>query len=278
MGGALSATARHALSIPTLAALLVARVLLMVTPFLLAAGVVYWLFLTEFDINYYLTERPMPFWVAGILIAGLAMAMSAVVIPRLVGWAHALPLQLFENVGALKALGASEERARGHRPAISVILVGKPSVFLNTPFAEGAAAFSPDGRWLAYQSNESGTYEIYVRPFPGPGGKWQVSTRGGAFPIWSRNGKELFYWSGEQIWVASYTGQEGSFRAEKPRVWSPGRVAWRAGSAWFDPHPDGKRFAVVAAASEETEVRRDKVVFITNFFDELHRIAPPAKR
>jgi hypothetical protein len=97
-------------------------------------------------------------------------------------------------------------------------------------------------------------------------------------PVWSRNGKELFYWSGEQIWVASYTGQEGSFRVEKPRVWSPGRVAWRAGSAWFDPHPDGKRFAVVAAASEETEVRRDKVVFITNFFDELHRIAPPAKR
>jgi hypothetical protein len=208
------------LSIPILTALLVARVLLMVTPFLLAAGVVYWLFLTEFDINYYLTERPMPFWVAGILIAGLAMAMSAVVIPRLVGWAHALPLQLFENVGALKALGASEERARGHRPAISAILVGKPSVFLNTPFAEGAAAFSPDGRWLAYQSNESGTLEVYVRPFPGPGGKWQVSTAGEVQPVWSRNGKELFYWSGEQIWVASYTGQEGSFRAEKPRVWS----------------------------------------------------------
>jgi len=60
-------------------------------------------------------------------------------------------------------------------------------------------------------------------------------------------------------------------------VWSPGRVAWRAGSARFDPHPDGKRFAVVAAA-EETEVRQDKVVFITNFFDELRRIAPPAKR
>ena len=80
-----------------------------------------------------------------------------------------------------------------------------------------------------------------------------------------------------RIWVASYAVQGDSFRAEKPRVWSPGRVAWRAGSARFDPHPDGKRFAVVAAA-EETEVRQDKVVFITNFFDELRRIAPPAKR
>jgi serine/threonine-protein kinase len=154
---------------------------------------------------------------------------------------------------------------------------GKPSVFLNTPFREWFAAFSPDGRWLAYQSNESGTYEVYVRPFPGPGGKWQVSTGGGESPVWSRNGKELFYWSGERIWVASYAVQGDSFRAEKPRAWSPGRVAWRAGFARFDPHPDGKRFAIVAVA-EETEVRQDKVVFITNFFDELRRIAPPAKR
>jgi serine/threonine-protein kinase len=154
---------------------------------------------------------------------------------------------------------------------------GKPSVFLNTPFNEGLAAFSPDGRFLAYNSNESGTYEVYVRPFPGPGGKWQVSTGGGESPVWSRNGKELFYWAAERIWVASYAAQGDSFRAEKPRAWSPGRIPWRAGSARFDAHPDGKRFAVVAAA-EETEVRRDKVVLITNFFDELRRIAPPAKR
>ena len=96
-------------------------------------------------------------------------------------------------------------------------------------------------------------------------------------PVWSRNGKELFFWSGEQIWVASYAVLGNSFRAEKPRAWSPGRVPPRAGSAVFAPHPDGKRFAVLKAA-EETEVRQVKVVFITNFFDELRRIAPPAKR
>ncbi len=165
---------------------------------------------------------------------------------------------------------------------------GKPTVFLNTPSIVHAAAFSPDGRWLAYHSTESGAFEVYVRPFPGsraearraeagPGGKWQVSTGGGAFPIWSRNGKELFYWSGEQIWVASYTFQDDSFRAEKPRAWSPGRVPARAAGFWFDLHPDGKRFAILKAAPQ-TEVRRDKVVLITNFFDELHRIAPAAKR
>lgn len=124
VGGALWATAGHAFSILTITALLVARVLLVAIPFLLAAGVVFWLFLTEFDINYYLTERPTSFWVAGILITGLLAAMSALIIPRLVGWVYALPLHLFENVGALKALGASEERARGHRATITVLLVG----------------------------------------------------------------------------------------------------------------------------------------------------------
>ncbi len=156
---------------------------------------------------------------------------------------------------------------------------GNPNVFLNTPVVETMAAFSPDGRWLAYQSNETGAFEVYVRPFPGPGGKWQVSTSGGGIPLWSPNSKELFYLSGEQIWVASYDTLGNSFRTEKPRVWSPGRVPRQARSfAWFDLHPDGKRFAVPKAADEETEVRRDNVVFITNFFDELRRIAPPAKR
>jgi Tol biopolymer transport system component len=157
----------------------------------------------------------------------------------------------------------------------------KPSVFLNTPFNESEPVFSPDGHWLAYTSNESGVNEVYVRPFPGPGRKWLVSTDGGQTPVWSRSGKELFYWSGarsgEQIWVTSYAVEGDSFRAEKPRAWSPRRIPFRAGTARFDLHPDGKRFAVVTPA-EETEVRGDKVVFITNFFDELRRIAPLPKR
>ena len=107
---------------------------------------------------------------------------------------------------------------------------GKPSVFLNTPFIESIATFSPDGRWLAYQSNESGTMEVSVLPFPGPGEKSRVSIGGGQSPVWSRNGKELFYWSGGQIWVASYAVEGDAFRAEKPRVCAPGRVGLRAGA------------------------------------------------
>ena len=73
---------------------------------------------------------------------------------------------------------------------------GEPKPFVNTAFSEVQPVFSPDGRWLAYSSNESGDYDLYVRPFPGPGGKWQVSSGGGNYPKWSRNGKELFYRTG----------------------------------------------------------------------------------
>jgi Tol biopolymer transport system component/predicted Ser/Thr protein kinase len=73
----------------------------------------------------------------------------------------------------------------------------KAQPFLRTPFTEGAPRFSPDGRWLAYVSDESGRFEIYVQPYPGPGGKWQISTEGGTEPMWNPNGRELFYRSGD---------------------------------------------------------------------------------
>ena len=69
----------------------------------------------------------------------------------------------------------------------------KPFPFVNTSFDEALGQFSPDGRWVAYHSNESGRHEVYVQPFPGPGGKWQISTSGGIEPRWRRDGKELFY-------------------------------------------------------------------------------------
>ena len=69
----------------------------------------------------------------------------------------------------------------------------KAQPFLRTPFNETAPRFSPDGRWLAYISDESGRFEIYVQPYPGPGGKWQISTEGGTEPVWNPNGRELFY-------------------------------------------------------------------------------------
>jgi Tol biopolymer transport system component len=75
----------------------------------------------------------------------------------------------------------------------------KSALFLSTPATEGAARFSPDGRWIAYVSDESGRPEIYVQPYPGPGGKWQISADGGIEPVWNANGRELFYRSGNRM-------------------------------------------------------------------------------
>ena len=157
---------------------------------------------------------------------------------------------------------------------------GKPVAFLNSPSAEVGAAFSPDGRWLAYDSNETGRTEVYVRPFPGPGGKWQVSIGGGRYAAWSRTGKELFYQVDDgSLWVATYILAGNSFRAERPRAWSPERVLpLTTVTRAFDLHPDGQRLAVLKTAEEQTATKRDRVVFIQNFFDELRRIAPAARR
>jgi len=151
---------------------------------------------------------------------------------------------------------------------------GKPTVFLSTPFWEVDPQFSPDGRWLAYRSNESGRYEVYVRPFPGPGGKWQVSASGTLSGlVWSRTRRELFYRAyDERIMVAPYASEGDSFRPEKPRVWSEGRFA--NGLKVFDLHPDGLRFAVLRTPQARSEIKQDQVVFILDFFDYLRRIAP----
>jgi Tol biopolymer transport system component len=97
--------------------------------------------------------------------------------------------------------------------------MGKPEPFLITQFNEAWPVISPDGRWLAYQSDESGNDEIYVQTFPGPGGKWRVSTRGGDLPVWSKTGPELFYRSSEGMMVTTYTATGEVFVASKPRIW-----------------------------------------------------------
>jgi serine/threonine-protein kinase len=154
---------------------------------------------------------------------------------------------------------------------------GTPVTFLATPFNESEPAFSPDGRWLAYQSNETGRFEVYVRSFPGPGGRWQVSTAGGEMPTWSPKGKELLFRVDQQVMVAAYSvARDGSFTVSAPRRWSEVRLT-DAGSGVrnFDIHPDGQR--VLALISPQGDAARSEVVYVSNFFDELRRLAPVRK-
>ncbi|HEY7727358.1 MAG TPA: hypothetical protein VID50_02805, partial [Candidatus Eisenbacteria bacterium] len=146
--------------------------------------------------------------------------------------------------------------------------------WLRTPFNERAGRLSPDGRWIVYVSNESGRDEVYVQPFPGPGGKWQISVAGGTEPVWSRNGKEIFYLSGRKM-MSVPVSAGATFAAEIPRLLFEGSfVPTRRGEAAYDVAPDGRRFLVV---QRDEKMVSTHVNVVLNFSQELTRRAPPGK-
>jgi serine/threonine-protein kinase len=154
---------------------------------------------------------------------------------------------------------------------------GKPEPYLATPVDERHDIFSPDGRWMAYTSNESGSYQVYVRAFPDKGGKWQISNNGGAYPIWSRNGRELFFRTEDnRIMVAAYRVQADSFIADRPRAWSEKTIANIGTISNYDLAPDGKRIAaLMPAETAEGQNAQSHVIFLENFFDEVRRRVRP---
>ena len=149
----------------------------------------------------------------------------------------------------------------------------KPHPFLRTPFNESAPRFSPDGRWLAYVSDESGRYEIYVQPYPGPGGKWQISTEGGTEPVWNPNGRELFYRSGGKMLVVEITTQP-SFATSRPRMLFEGGQYLPPTGPYpypfpnYDVSPDGQRFLMI------TKESKPQINVVLNWFEDLKRRVP----
>ncbi|MGH9460177.1 MAG: protein kinase domain-containing protein, partial [Vicinamibacteria bacterium] len=162
----------------------------------------------------------------------------------------------------------------------------KPEVFLSTPFREANSDFSPNGRWMAYASSESGRSEVYVRPFPPGGGKWQVSDGGGGFPRWSRDGSQLFYRTDEGLMVASVETGGDTFRAGKPRPLFEGAFLGGIGGvglagnsfADYDVAPDGRRFVMFPAPQDSGQRDHPHVTLVTHWFDELDRTFSTTKK
>ena len=124
---------------------------------------------------------------------------------------------------------------------------------------------SPDGKWLAYQSNESGQYEIYVRPFPGGGSRTTVSNAGGTEPLWSRDGCRLFYRNGTHLVAAGCT-TSGSFAVTSRQVLFTGNFDLHPFHPNYDVAPDGRRFAMISSGDAATQV-----VVVINWFEELRQ-------
>jgi serine/threonine-protein kinase len=150
---------------------------------------------------------------------------------------------------------------------------GTPMAFANGPGRQTDAMFSPDGKWLAYGSMETGQSEVFVRPFPGPGPRYQVSIGGGSLPVWSRASSELFYGLNGSILVTEFTVAGGAFRSGKPRQWTEERFQFRGANRMYDLHRDGKRIALAPIPKSPPNVGRDSVVMIFNFFEELRRLS-----
>jgi Tol biopolymer transport system component len=150
-----------------------------------------------------------------------------------------------------------------------------PQPFLRTPFSEGWMEFSPNGRWVAYTSNESGRWEVYVRPFPGPGGKVQISSEGGTEALWSRNGRELFYRNRARMMAVDVT-LDPTFSAAKPRLLFEARYEMGTveGMTNYDVSRDGERFLMLKNAQGAAGPPLDVVL---NWFSELSRRAPAGK-
>ena len=148
----------------------------------------------------------------------------------------------------------------------------KPDAFLVTPYGEGAPTFSPDGRWVAYASSETGRNEIYIRPFAGAAEKITVSTDGGNEPVWSRDGGELFYRNGDAMMSVSISAGATLNTGRPQRLFE--RPYDRTLALWpnYDVSPDGQRFLMLKTVEQNESPAQINVV--VNWFEELKRFAP----
>jgi serine/threonine-protein kinase len=152
------------------------------------------------------------------------------------------------------------------------VTLGSPESFLRTPAFEMYPSFSPDGRWIAYASNMSGAWEIYVRRFPDNGTEIRISRAEGVVPRWSPNGRDLLYRTAQRLMVVSYKIEGDSFTTDMPRPWSEDLFTDTGILPSFDVSPDGERIvALMPAGAPKKPQSANHVTFMLNFVDEVRR-------
>lgn len=154
-----------------------------------------------------------------------------------------------------------------------------PQPLIQTEFNERKADISSDGRWIAYESDETGQPEIYVRPFPDvETGKWQISNEGGQWPKWSANGRELFFRvfsnPDSSVWAVRVDA-ENDFQYEPPNELLTGNYRGAGGQGAFDISNDGSRFILIKDTDNSAVLDQTLLVAVENWFEELKRLAPP---
>jgi len=155
-----------------------------------------------------------------------------------------------------------------------------PRVFLQTSFNELMPIFSPDGRSMAYVSDQSGRTEVYVQAYPGPGERWQISPDGGTEPVWSHDGRELFYRNLDRVMVVAM-GARPDAEPGKPTLLFRAPYLFSAdlptlnGSRQYDVTPDGRTLLMVK--SGERELAAAPILVVVNWFEELKRLVPPRR-
>jgi WD40 repeat protein len=146
-----------------------------------------------------------------------------------------------------------------------------PHAIAATPFAEWTPRVSPDGHWVAYSSNESGVYQVYVRPFPEPGARFQVSTAGGEMPVWSRDGRHLYFIIDREIVVADLAFAPTFRVTRRANVVEGDFAALSRGHAVFDAMPDEKSLLIIRAAND------GQAIVVVNWLDELRTVVSKAR-
>jgi serine/threonine-protein kinase len=155
----------------------------------------------------------------------------------------------------------------------------KAQPLLQGSFNKSNPEISPDGRWLAYDSDESGRPEVYVRPFPDVNaGRWQISTGGGASPLWNPNGRELLYFRSTGTLLAARVEPGASFKAEAPQVVFQGPYVAPIGARNYSVSRDGSRFLMIKNVATDSNASPPQLHIVLNWFEELKRRVPAGKQ